>query len=65
MGLMARDIELADAKREVDGVEVFERRRKVIEVKREKDEGDDNAARLIGSRSSSGRSLEREAFRLR
>jgi hypothetical protein len=36
MGLMMGDVELPDAKREVDRVEIFERRRKIRKVKCEK-----------------------------
>ena len=35
---MVRDVEVADAEREVDRVEIFERRGQERKVKREKDE---------------------------
>ena len=57
---MVRDVEVADAEREVHRVEIFERGRKVWKVKREEDQRENEDARLKGSRSI--RLPEREAF---
>lgn len=67
---MVCDVELADAEREVDRIEIFERNGEIRKVKREKNEGEECQARLKGSPSSSvrrrpsGRSVlvERGAF---
>ena len=48
---MVRDVELADAEREVHRVEIFERGREVWEVEREDDQRENEDARLKGSRS--------------
>ena len=42
MWLVVRDVELTDAEGEVDRVEIFERRREVGQVQREKGDGDKN-----------------------
>jgi hypothetical protein len=43
MGLVARDVELVDAEREVDRIEIFERGRQVENVEPEEDQpGDDD-----------------------
>ena len=61
---MVRDVEVPDAEREVDGVEILERSRQVWDVKREKRGGEQerNPARAQKA-SYTGRS-RRPSFRL-
>jgi len=49
--LMLRDIEVPQAEREVDRVEIFERGREIRKMEREKEEREQCDARLKGSRS--------------
>ena len=54
MWLVVRDVELTDAEGEVDRVEIFERRREVRQVQREKHEGESNDERR-GRKDRKGR----------
>ena len=51
MRLMMRDVESMKTQSEIDGIQIFERRREVREMKREKDERQ-NAQRGEGPRAA-------------
>ena len=52
MGLMFGDVEVADAQREVDGIEILERRWKIRQVKREENEREEHGDRDAFNRAS-------------
>ena len=49
MRLMLGDIEVPHAEREVDRIEILERRRQVREMEREKDDGEENGRTAPGN----------------
>ena len=62
MRLMARDVEVADAEREVDRVEIFERRRQERQVEREEEQRERRRRQSRAKRSPRPRLGARSAF---
>lgn len=54
MRLVLSDLEVADTKREIDGIDVFERRGKRDEVRYEDEGGDRSGERAGGSGGQTG-----------